>query len=505
MQPQSGWGESRYGRLSPKHDDTYAVPVRRKKLSHELFHGLSPEEFDREAKSLADAEAMTPQVRARLEAQLIERLKTPIDTPSWGPDWVKRGERVSAANQHRRKGSFAWFGKKDEDGEEDEDATPDPLSAVERDDADIIMRNMDGGESRQVAHYRPLYVAALALAVVIALLAMFVDYQIIRGDVWTRALSNEFMVVPASLQSTVIFKSLQVIFAVLIVHFFLKITGVYGRNTMIAAAFVMALVMIGCLGYLVAYNNMAGGTSATLEQPREDGASGAGSNSIDALFNAPRPATDPRLATGDAGLRRLLARPAQAVDGLAGGRRFLFWLAFASVIFFIVTTVAALYMLTVENNVRNLHIARDYKHRQRPVRPAPHAATRRQARRQRARMKVLLAAVTAIGLTGGGVMAVHATRDADIVMASLNDEGRDRAPAAGHRARHLQVQSPDRRPAIRQQGRVPHRHIVRRLGMASEVHVRTFGSYDAASNNFAYDALISSRTGRTTWPRRSRS
>jgi hypothetical protein len=42
-----------------------------------------------------------------------------------------------------------------------------------------------------------------------------------------------------------------------------------------------------------------------------------------------------------------------------------FWLAFASVIFFIVTTVAALYMQTVENNVRNFHIAHDYRHRQR--------------------------------------------------------------------------------------------------------------------------------------------
>ena len=40
-----------------------------------------------------------------------------------------------------------------------------------------------------------------------------------------------------------------------------------------------------------------------------------------------------------------------------------FWLAFASVIFFIVTTVAALYMQTVENNVRNFHIAHDFKHR----------------------------------------------------------------------------------------------------------------------------------------------
>ena len=35
--------------------------------------------------------------------------------------------------------------------------------------------------------------------------------------------------------------------------------------------------------------------------------------------------------------------------------------------------------------------------------------------------------------------------------------------------------------------------IVSRLGMASEVHVRTFGSYDPASNGFAYDTVISVR------------
>lgn len=344
-----------------KKNDLNEVPARRTALSHDLFHGLSPEEFDREAKSLADAEAMTPQVRARLEAQLIERLKTPVDVPSWGPDWVKRGERV-AAQQRRRQGRIAsWFGRKEE---AEEDLPPDPLNSVQRDDADSIMRNME--KSRQVAHYRPLYIVALILAVSIALLAMFVDYQIIRGDVWTRALSNEFMVVPASLQASVIFKSLQVIFAVLIVHFFLKITGVYGRNAMITTAFVFALVMIGCLGYLVAYNNMAGATSATLEQPRADGASGAGGgNSIDALFAPTRPATTaPALATPVASDGVSLGLPRLSTTSLANADSW-FWLAFASVIFFIVTTVAALYMLTVENNVRNLHIARDYKHRQR--------------------------------------------------------------------------------------------------------------------------------------------
>ena len=36
-------------------------------------------------------------------------------------------------------------------------------------------------------------------------------------------------------------------------------------------------------------------------------------------------------------------------------------------------------------------------------------------------------------------------------------------------------------------------NIIRGLGFASEVHVRTFGSYDASANNFHYDAMISVR------------
>ena len=106
-----------------KADQPDRVPVRRKALSHDLFHGLSPEEFGREGRSLADAEAMTPQTRARIEALLIERLKTPVDTPSWGPDWVRRGERVAA--RHGRGWWFApWIAHHD-DAEADEE--PDPL------------------------------------------------------------------------------------------------------------------------------------------------------------------------------------------------------------------------------------------------------------------------------------------------------------------------------------------------------------------------------------------
>jgi hypothetical protein len=336
----------------------------RQALSDELFHGLSPEEFNQEAKRLAELEALTPQVRARMKAQLIERLKTPVDAPTWGPDWVKHGERVSARAQ-RKKNAFARMLSRTRDDEDDEDELP-VLTENERDDSQVITRNME--KSRQVAHYRPLYAIAVVLALGIALLAMFVDYQIIRGDVWTRALSNEFMVVPASLQASVIFKSMQVLFAVLIVHFMLRITGAYGRNALITAGFVFALVMVGGLGYLVAYNNMSGATSARYEQHDEGQPQ---MNSIDRLFasdvrsDSPRtvPATE-RLGSADTSGEYSLPLPKISQTSLANADSWV-WLAFASVIFFIVTTVAALYMQTVENNVRNFHIARDYRHRQR--------------------------------------------------------------------------------------------------------------------------------------------
>ncbi len=332
-----------------------------KALSHELLHGLTPAEFNAEATALADMEAMTPAMRARLKAQLIERLKTPVDAPSWGPDWVRHGERVAASNQNRP-GLWTRLTDRTRRNQEKEDVQETParvLGKAEAEDAAIIARNME--KSRQVAHYKPLYVAAAALALAIVLVSMFVDYHIIR-EVWTRALANEFMVVPEALKASVVFKSLQVIFAVLIVHFMLKITGAYGRNTMIAASFVMALFMIAGLGYLVAYNNMAGGTATARETHQ---AAQPAPNPIDQLFAQDN--------TGGVQRASMVSAP-RIDDGVSIGLPKLsetslahadlwFWLAFASVIFFIVTTVAALYMQTFENNVRNVHVAKDYQQR----------------------------------------------------------------------------------------------------------------------------------------------
>ena len=331
-----------------------------KALSHELLHGLTPEEFDSQARALAAAEAMTPPVRARLRTQLTERLKTPVDAPSWGPDWVRYGDRHAPRYKSARPGVLSRFRRKNED-------EPKPALAPEQvDEAHLIARNLE--KSRQVHHYRWLYLIGGAVALAIALLAMFVDYQIIRGDVWTRALSNEFMVVPASLHSSVVFKSMQVLFAVLIVHFMLKITGVYGRNTLVTTAFIMAIVMIVSLGYLVAYNNMAGATSAAYENMQTEAAAPP-TNSIDRLFSSlgAHHAAAKQAPVMKAGLgvdEVSLPLPKLSRASLANADSWI-WFAFASVIFFIVTAVAALYMMLMENNVRNFLLARDYPHRQR--------------------------------------------------------------------------------------------------------------------------------------------
>lgn len=313
-----------------------------KKLSHDLLSGLSPEEFEAESQKIC---ALPPAARTRLRAQLIERLKTPVDEPSWGPDWHRKGEKVAGYNQELDRKTRAKIASEE---------TPKP---VEADDA-IIARNME--KSRQVAHYKPLYAGAALLALGIVLISMFVDYHIIR-EVWTRALANEFMVVPPALQASVMFKSLQVVFAVLIVHFMLRITGAYGRNAIITTSFVLAVVMIVGLGYLVAYNNMAGGTATANEQTTARSTGDA----IQQLFAADAgvekaAATAPRVTEASEGVS--LGLPKLSDTSLAHADKW-FWLAFASVVFFIVTAVAALYMQTVEHNLRNVHIANDYRQR----------------------------------------------------------------------------------------------------------------------------------------------
>jgi len=100
---------------------------------------------------------------------------------------------------------------------------------------------------------------------------------------------------------------------------------------------------------------------------------------------------------------------------------------------------------------------------------------------------VLLAVATAAALVGGGALAMQVggmpSTDQNVLHPQRLIIGLD-----------LSKSNPlvdDPAFAARVAARIADQ--VRGLGFASEVHVRTFGSYDPSSNNFAYDTQISVR------------
>jgi hypothetical protein len=102
---------------------------------------------------------------------------------------------------------------------------------------------------------------------------------------------------------------------------------------------------------------------------------------------------------------------------------------------------------------------------------------------------LMLAVATAGALAGGGVLAIETAASAP--------------PAEDSAALHPQrivigIDLSRSNPLIANPSfaaRVAERiaGIVQKLNFSSEVHVRTFGNYDATSNTFAYDAVLSVR------------
>lgn len=113
-------------------------------------------------------------------------------------------------------------------------------------------------------------------------------------------------------------------------------------------------------------------------------------------------------------------------------------------------------------------------------------------------MRILLGLVTVVGLAGGGAMAIDAVRHSALEVREASFFGdTEQATIAPQRViigldiskSNPLIDKPDF--AAKVGAKIA--DIVSHMGFASEVHVRTFGSYDAAQNDFAFDAVLSVR------------
>jgi hypothetical protein len=111
-----------------------------------------------------------------------------------------------------------------------------------------------------------------------------------------------------------------------------------------------------------------------------------------------------------------------------------------------------------------------------------------------AAMHFALGVATAIGLLGGGALAVKATDDARPLVQVAQGDTAAFAPRRIVIGLDLSKSNPlIDNPAFAAKVASRIAGEVRRLGFASEVHVRTFGNFDPSSNTFAYDTMISTR------------
>lgn len=102
------------------------------------------------------------------------------------------------------------------------------------------------------------HISAIVLGLGVFLIALVVDYNIIH-EFWTRALANEFMEVPPALATSVTFKSLQVLFATLAVHYLISHIGHGGRIAYSLFIFALTAVMVMGIGLLWANNSLPAG------------------------------------------------------------------------------------------------------------------------------------------------------------------------------------------------------------------------------------------------------
>jgi hypothetical protein len=162
--------------------------------------------------------------------------------------------------------------------------------------------------------------------------ALIVDFFIVK-EFWTWALSNENGDLQAALRDSVVFKSLQVVFATMAIHFMLTNIGSYGRAAYTIFICLLTIGMITGIGLLWATNSLPPG--ATLFGVDIHGSASAVNDTLRQLgLDAPSAPSGNGIINGES------IKTYQTV----------IWLGALSVLFLIVASVGA---LALEMAIRN--------------------------------------------------------------------------------------------------------------------------------------------------------
>ncbi len=283
---------------------------------------------------------------------LREELSQPLEHPTWGPKLkykdFKRGTKKSWNSARDR---IARYGDDFDADERGADRSESRRTLHDQDKA--IAYNWE--QSRRYSRYGSLYLATGIFCAFIVLAALFVDFAIIQ-EFWQRALANEFLDVPAAFSTSIIAKSLQVLFATIAIHLLIRHLPKSMIVGFTSVLFLLTVIMLFGLGFLLADSSIPVENAALLDGESDEGSLG----SALADYGIPLEGTSDDVSSN--GTINDAVIPEWAQEFLNIGRA-VGWLIALTSIFFVVASVGALFLLWTEKNIRNFIIARDFSDR----------------------------------------------------------------------------------------------------------------------------------------------
>lgn len=282
-----------------------------------------------------------------------EELRDDLNTPSWGPKVKKRKFRRQA--QGGKAGGLMSFGPYKDRAQKQNDRSmilePNRVRAAED---EAIAFNLE--QSRRYHQFLWIYLGAALASVAIVVAALSVDYSILK-EFWHQAMMNEYMMVPPELQHSVGLKALQVLFATIGIHLVLRHMPDWVVTTFTALIFVMTVGMMISIGFLYAHKTLPVDNQATLsgENTEESGLLGAlGEAGVD--LSGGNGDEEQSSVVADAFTNFFSAEDLAFIDAVG-------WLVALTMVFLVVASIGALFMLWAEHNLNNFILAKEYKGR----------------------------------------------------------------------------------------------------------------------------------------------